>query len=369
MGNESSVLAEAHNDLEFFEENKKPVKTVLFPNRQQYKHDDVISDILVINSRYFITGTSGNTIKVWDLNEKYYEIISPKNDEKITCLAKIDDKRIATGGNFGTINIRSLYSGKISFSIKESASINCILALDDDIFLAGVGSKVVVWDLKTQSFMFHIFSHKRKVHKLLEIKKNVVASCGFDGKICIYDFNRHIEIEFHAKSKYIRDIVFTRNFIICCGDAKLIEFFHLTDKTKSFHISTEEILNRIVTDGQMIIGVGSKIHLFDFHTKKLLKSISAHKDHISEILFYGHLFVTSGDDKSIKIWNKNGFCLDTLRGHKTCISKIQECDGFLFSYGYSDEIVYLWSYHVHAKFPYFAQTNKLNNISFNFHEI
>ena len=195
-------------------------------------------------------------------------------------------------GSSGVINIWNIYSGLLLSSMKDSGTINCIQLLDEDLIVVGVGSSLNVWDISRNMKLYSLTYHKKKVQKII-LMKDLLISCGFDSQIVIYDLNKcGIERIITTKSTYVRDFTITKNFIISCGESKTIEIFNISDKKQSYTIDTSEVINRVISDGIYIIGIGSKIHLFSFEDRKLIKSINAHKGHISEVLFYGHLFVS-----------------------------------------------------------------------------
>ena len=102
MGNESSVLTEAHNDIEFFEEtaiieeSPTTIPKELFYQKKKFTQENSISQFLVINSRLIITGSFENLISVWNTEEKFVEKFSNHKDERITCLEKINENKIVS---------------------------------------------------------------------------------------------------------------------------------------------------------------------------------------------------------------------------------------------------------------------------------
>jgi WD40 repeat protein len=107
MGNNSSLLQEeGQNDLLKFKENSPkstdvPTNTTkTFENKLKLSHEDSISNFLVVNPNLIVTGSFDHTIKVWNLKEKHFQLLSNHPKEYITCLDKIDDNTIVRKKTF-----------------------------------------------------------------------------------------------------------------------------------------------------------------------------------------------------------------------------------------------------------------------------
>ena len=178
-------------------------------------------------------------------------------------------------------------------TFQELSCINFLCILDEEHFLIAVGSKINCWNIK-KGKIYSLEFHSNKVQKIIKLKKNIIASCGFDGKIVIYDLDEQsIIFQFTTSNTFIRDFIIVNDYYVSCGDEGFINI----DKFKKISQSNSVIqvgspVNKIISDGRIIVAIGKKIHLFDFKTEKLIKEIDAHEGSVEDVIFYGDLFVT-----------------------------------------------------------------------------
>jgi WD40 repeat protein len=230
-----------------------------------------------------------------------------------------------------------------------------------------------IWSISSKKIVDKLDYHTKKVQKIVKFDKNQIATCGFDSKIFIYDLQKNLMLyEIRTQTEFIRDFIFVQDSIVCCGDNSKIEIYSYNTSDKSYSdvsvVQLDDNLTKIVSDGSIIIGVGKKVHIIELKTQKILHQVPAHSGSIEDLMMFGHLFLTSGDDKKIKIWNKNGVCLESLIGHKTSVNRIKPLDnqGNLISSSFDNDL-FFWYYDIYSKYPYFPQTNRLKNINFNFY--
>eukprot|EP01080_Neovahlkampfia_damariscottae_P011855 gene11855-5184_t len=376
MGNRSSISQEdGHSDLQAFHEvsNLKSTENEkTFQNTMKFSHDDSISNFLIVNQKFIVTGSFDHTVKVWNLEEKHYLTLSNHPKEYITCLDVLQEGILISCGNQGIINIWDMFEGTLLCTFQDVSCINDLCIWNQEIFLVATSSKIVGYSFKKKMKTFSLDYHSNRVQKIVKMNENEICSCGFDGTIIIYNLKiETVMNKFNCSNIYVRDIfLFEDKIVVSCGDEGFVDVIHLKFGSQSHHESVriDESLNKVISDGKIIISVGKKIHLINFEKMELMKSIEAHDGGIEDVIFYGDLFVTSGDDKTIKLWNKLGYCLDTLEGHNSSVNRIKEVDskGTILSSGFDNDL-FFWSYHIHFRFPYLQQTNNVADMRFKYY--
>jgi WD40 repeat protein len=194
------------------------------------------------------------------------------------------------------VNVWSVEDGSNLATFQDLSCINCLFIWDSDRIIVSVGSVMNIWSISSKKIIKKLDYHSKKVQKIIKFGKNEIATCGFDSKIYIYDLQKECILhEIRTQTNFIRDFIFIQDSIICCGDDSKIEIYSYNTKQSNYTdlsvIPLDENLTKIVSDGVLIIGIGRKIHIIEWKTKKILFQVPAHSGSIEDLMLFGHLFV------------------------------------------------------------------------------
>jgi ribosome assembly protein 4 len=223
--------------------------------------------------------------------------------------------------------VRIVYRPESLFSVKPltrasstlEGHTDSILAVQfsaDGEHLASGGGDCIVrfWDTFTETPMFNTdteISHSNWVLCLsFSPCSSMLASGSMDGKFIIWNpsSGQPITRDIKAHSKWITSLAWKP--------------LHL-DQDCKFILTTSK-------DGCMKI--------WNIRTQHCQLSISAHEDSITKAIWGGENFIyTCSQDKSIKVWDETGICVQILKGHAHWINTMTINNEFIIRTGCFDE--------------------------------
>ena len=327
----------------------------------------------------------------------HQELIGHKNS--VNCLSVFRNKYIASGSSDNTINIWDSSSDetrikpikKLSFHVD---SINSIIAVDKENYLISSGrdDKLCLWDVKEildnrdiniqtpiPSFFEqepetekifpkkYVFSESIAVYCLCPLSNGKIGIAGRDETIKIIDINlkKINTILTNEKGPILTLAEFANNIIISGGADSFIKIYDISkkkcvclDKYGGKKDKVNGKVNCIIKlkfekDGFISGGDDKIIRIFSFtfnekKNKKTIKLNGKLEGHDGEIYCLLEMLdgrIASGSaDSTLKIWDlKNKTCLQTLLGQKNsilCLGQLN--DGKLIS-GNEDKSIYIWN--------------------------
>ena len=313
-------------------------------------HEGVINCLSKIGDNQFISGSSDNSIKFWNLEDeelKPYECIDKYTGE-VGCILLLKDNRLCyTSLNDSWIKIyekiktfnkdeeqtSSEYKYSVSITLSEhSKSITGLIQLDNNnLISASRDDKIIIWKMVKDNFIKDIELkdvHKSEekgggVYSLCKLQKNNFLSGGADGKIKYWkidlDKNEYICFqEFGEHNNKVRKMTLLKDDNLCsASDDGYIKVW--TKKEEKYQLLWEkEIKDEIITcltglkNGIIITGSSSTKH---------------------------------GIYANMRVWEKNGneYCIkENIKKHLKKITDVMELDwGNVVSAG-EDGVIIIW---------------------------
>ena len=318
-------------------------------------HKNSVNCLTVFQNKYIASGSSDNTINIWDYSpeekrikpiktlsfhvdninsiiavDKENYLISSGRDDKL-CLWDIKEilenknKRIETADP--SCFEQEQENGKIfpkKYVFSESIAVYCLCPLSNGkIGVAGRDETIKIIDTNLKQINTILNNDKGPILALAEFAENIIISGGADSFIKIYDISRKRCVcldkyggrKVQSQINCIIKLKFNNDSFVSGGDDKIIRMF-------TFGLDEDK-------------------------KKKKIKLISKLEGHDGEIYCLLELLdgrVASGSaDWTVKIWDlKNKTCLQTLVGQRNSIlSLAQFNDGKLIS-GSEDKSIYIW---------------------------
>ncbi|XP_044265114.1 WD repeat, SAM and U-box domain-containing protein 1-like isoform X1 [Tribolium madens] len=307
-----------------------------------------------------VTGSSDKTIRLWEWvrGSGYVErSYSPLRGHKyqVTCVRiSPQGAMLASASVDGTAILWNLHSGIKIYTMVQvngDAIRVCRFAPDSSILVtAGDNGAVCVWDLVHRSLIRTIVEHEGTTTSLTFTPDSqyLISACS-------------LEV---LKIWYVQDLVDTTSDSSCCPVAKC-------ENAHDLGVVCAEISKKITTDEDDPLikrytmatsGNSNEIKIWTITSKSTPK----HKNTINEVAveycdsFDGHnssvtcirytnsgaYLVSSSLDKLVKIWDEEGNCVATLRGHTryvNCVAVSKDCllaaSG---STGSNDKLILVW---------------------------
>ena len=321
-------------------------------------HEGSINCLTKIGNNQFVSGSSDNSIKFWNLDDvefKPYDSIDKFTGTVGTLLLLKDDRLCSTSINENWIKVYEKiktflenneknvnYKYNISLTLSEhKMPVTSIIELENNFLISGSkDEKIIIW--KPDGTIFNnydsIQAHKGGVYSLCKLKDNEFASGGFGGIIKLWKNNNEPIIENNNTKYYcyqvinghkdkIRCLILLNNNNLCSGsdDCSFI-IWKKNDNNKKYEIFwTKEIKNEKITclcelkNGFLLTGSNNSkssnpanLRVWEpvINSYEKREKISKHYKNIKSIieLDWGNV-ASAGEDGVIIIW-KNGVLFD-----------------------------------------------------------
>ena len=314
-------------------------------------HDREINCLTRIGDSEFISGSSDNSIKFWNLEDeelKPYECIDKCTGEvgcilllkdHRLCYTSKDDKWIKISEKIKTFNkgeeqtplgTNSKYTVSITLS-EHNKSITGIIQLDNNnLVSAARDDKIIVWEMIGNNFKksveikdAHKIENKAGVYSICKYEKNNFISGGADGKIKFWkkdlDKNEYNCFqEFGDHNNKVRYLISLENGNICsASDDGYVKIWE--QNKEKFQISWEkEIKEEVIT---CLAGLKN------------------------DILITGSSSIKHGIYANMRVWEKSGndyLLKENIKKHLKKITSVLELDwGNVVSSG-EDGVIIIW---------------------------
>ena len=185
---------------------------------------------------------SNNQIEVW--NTQTYaleETLTIADRGKIIFInLNSEGNNIATSFNDSTIRIYDLNTKYSNLVLRNEGMTTYIKFSPDDRKLASVTTDktIVIWDLDSSKPESILFGHNNDITDIEFVDNNRLLSCSADHSIILWDIQNEMPVAKCIASKnWIRDLSInaSRTKIVSCGDDGNIQLWYISDN-KSFRL-------------------------------------------------------------------------------------------------------------------------------------
>lgn len=318
-------------------------------------HHGPVNCILELDDGRIVTGSDDGTIRIWDPNtgECFMILRKGKHPSSVRCLEKLENGCIVSGHTDHTLRIWNIDEGKcLAFLHGHSKRINCLVILRDGRIVSGSNDKTIrIWDPNDGNSVLILEGHLGPVINIIELEDGRLASCAVDNTPLIWD-SRTGKCLFVLKGH--------SGLVNCLSELpgkKIVSASHdnslrIWDTKNGRCLATlrghyDSVLCLTEGDDNEIISGSSdnSICIWNLKTRQCVAKLRGHSDRILSVSILSNgCIVSSSKDRTVRIWNKEtGECLGMLSGHSNrinCVSELQ--DGRIVS-GSSDYSVRIWN--------------------------
>ncbi|MEE0268135.1 MAG: TIR domain-containing protein [Bacteroidales bacterium] len=269
------------------------------------------------DGRRIISGSSDETIKIWDANTGQYLKTLEGHLDGVTSVAySPDGTKIISGSDDGTIKIWDINTGQCLKTLEGHPGWVYSVAYSPDgakIISASSDETIKIWDANTGECLQTLEGHLENVYSVAYSPDGTkIISGSWDKTIKIWDANtgRCLKtLEGHLENVY--------------------SVAYSPDGTKIISGSSDET-----------------IKIWDANTGQCLKTLEGHSGWVRSVAYSpdGTKIISGSEDKTIKIWDANtGECLEKLEGHSNDVRSVAYSpDGKRIISGSVDKTIKIW---------------------------
>lgn len=157
-------------------------------------HSRSIYSLCAINNGINLcSGSVDWKIAVWDLNNKNDNNVQVLNGHcgSINCLIQLIDGRVASGSSDNTIKIWNIFELRCEATITGSKSgIMSMLQLNDGRIVAGASQNILFYSIEENKLIQSVNGHSKNVNAIIDVGNDILVSGSGDKNILIWDLSR-----------------------------------------------------------------------------------------------------------------------------------------------------------------------------------
>jgi WD40 repeat protein len=221
-------------------------------------HDGGVTSLQYLGKRMIASGSGDWRIHIWNLlSGILFRIIYPGTTPySINLLA---NNLLASGLYNGNIKVFNLTNyGLLDFSLSGHSSIVYDLKKINETLLASASNdkSIIVWNLKTQSFLFKLTGHTSSVNALKVLSSTILASGSSDNNIIFWDLEHgsfrallgHTNRIFHS----LETLNSSEQVLVSGSLDNTIKFWNFSSLQLLSSISTNIQINTLIVIGEYL---------------------------------------------------------------------------------------------------------------------
>ena len=280
---------------------------------------------LAVSNKYIISNLN-NKIKIWDLSTFEFTILEG-HTEKVNCVAVsgiinttdefgniISKQYIISGSSDNTIKIWDLSTFELVASLEgHTDNVNCVAVSNKYIISGSYDNTIKIWDLFTFKLVASLEGHTESVLSIAvsdidnnpdNIGKQYIISGSWDKTIKIWNlstFKLVATLKEHASVRYVKS---NDNYIVSSSDDNITKLWKFING-KIELLYTFDGFNAAINDNIVITAKDNKINIWDIETFELIATLEGDKNPINSLTLNNNLIISSEYDDIIKVWQKN----------------------------------------------------------------
>ncbi|MDY6896756.1 MAG: CHAT domain-containing protein [Cyanobacteriota bacterium] len=278
------------------------------------------------------TGSDENSVKFWDIETgKCIKILPDYNSFVWTIAFSKDDKTIVTGSEDNTIKFWDVETGECLQTLREHHQRVWLVHFNRDnqtLLSISEDNIIKLWDVSSRRCLKTLEGYSNWILSLaFSPDGQTLASSSQDHKVRIWDIKTgECNLILEGHDNLISAIAFAPQY------TSNNTFNHILNNTSNFILASGSDDNTI------------KIWN---HQGECLKTLRGHEAWVYSVKFSPQrkLLASGSRDNTIKLWNwQTGECLDTLVGHENRVKSIDfNSDGSILASASDDTTIKIWN--------------------------
>lgn len=226
------------------------------------------------------------------------------------------------------------------------------------LFTAGLDQQIKFWDLETKTELYRLEGHSNVVYTLrLDHEKGILFSGSEDGTIRKWDVKSKKLLQIvNGLNSALSSLIVGRTDTLISVDSEKREIIRIYNSSHKEFVGRfdghkdEVFALEMTSDGRRIFSAGNdrSIKIWDFETRRIVKSVLAHSKCINCLLLTDNnrFLFSCSDDCFVKIWTVHEHDLIIFaginHGCQVLTIKLSRDNRLLFSGGKSSKPVKTW---------------------------
>ena len=284
-------------------------------------HSDWVKAVVISpDGKKLVSGSTDQTIKVWDLNlRKNIQTLSGHSDWVLSLTIGADWQNLVSGSADRTVRVWHLPTGELLQTFQGHSDWVTCTAFNSENRIVASGSAdrtIRIWDLKRDKLL-HTLKGQLGFIRAIAMSRDgqILASGGDDKTVKIWNPNKGRLLKiFKGHSGFIRTIAISDDghTLVSGSDDKTIKVWNLlTGKLLSTLTGHEGSVTSVALSSKdltLISGSDDRtVKVWDLNTGNLLRTFEGHTGSVMAVSVDSNsqIFVSGSEDKNVRIWNLN----------------------------------------------------------------
>ncbi|MDF5719540.1 MAG: NB-ARC domain-containing protein [Rhizonema sp. PD37] len=294
------------------------------------------------NRQTLITASRDDTVRLWNIQTgACLQVFNININWELAIALSHDGQTLVTGSNRNTVKLWDVSTGECIKTLSDYNSLVWSVAFGKDNKTIVTGSEdntVKIWDTQTGECLQTWYEHHQRVWLVdLHLKNQVLLSISEDQTFKLWDISsRRCLKTLKGYSNWILSLAFS-------PDSQTLASSSQDQKVRLWNVNTGKCQS-------ILVG----------HTN-LISSVAFAPQHIQD-----SLLASGSDDNTIKLWNHQGECLKTLRGHEAWVYSVAfSPKADILASGSRDNTVKLWNKRTGAcLYTLVGHQNRVKSVAF-----
>ena len=277
-------------------------------------HKDKVSSIIQLSSGLIATGSYDSQIILWNIEEYNYLKCFQENGYVLSLL-EFKPHFLLSGTSDNTISLWDLYSQNNGYIYKFKGHelwVNCLAKCNEQYFASGSNDKTIkIWDYNERKEIRTINAHSNMVECLILLKNGNLCSGGDDYLIKIWNWeNGELINEIKGHENDIKCLYeFNEKFLISGSIDKTIKIWENYCEKKKINAHNDVISDLCIINENNFASSSfdSTIKIWDINNLDCLQTLGEHEGKVTGVikLKNKNILVSCSCDETIKVWKQD----------------------------------------------------------------
>ncbi|QIR41002.1 hypothetical protein HCG51_32855 [Tolypothrix sp. PCC 7910] len=325
-------------------------------------HSDTVNAVAFTpDGKYVISGSSDNTLKVWNWQTgELLRNLEGHSDSVYAIALSADGKYVISASDDKTLKVWNWQTGQQLRNLEGHTNSVNALALTPDgkyVISASWDNTLKVWDWQTGQQLRTLKGHSDWVNALaLTPDGKYMISASLDNTLKVWDWQTGEEVsnlEGYTNSVNALTLTPDGKYVISASWDNTLKVWDWQTGQQLHTLAGHTNLVNALTltpDGKYVISASNDktLKVWDWQTGEQLRTLEGHSDSVNALALTpdGKYVISASNDKTLKVWNwQTGEQLRTLKGHSGWVNALALTpDGKYVISASNDKTLKVWNW-------------------------